>query len=102
MDKDQISRHNKIIEDYVNGKVKLKGEHPDDVMKAIDSFFHAGKMMVDVPELEQIPMEYVTNLITTMSKYPQYIGLVLELIQILKQNESIGTKFIRTEPSEKN
>ena len=41
MDKDKIKKHTKIINDYVNGDVKIKGEHPKDVMEAIDKFFMA-------------------------------------------------------------
>jgi hypothetical protein len=39
----------KLITDYVEGRTTIKGEHPKDVKRAIDSFFHAGKMMIDYP-----------------------------------------------------
>ena len=89
MDKDKIRKHNEIINDYVNGKVKLKGEHPKDVMEAIDSFFMAGKMMVDYPEMTTVPGEYVDKLIKTMAKHPQYHSLVMDLIEILRRHEKI-------------
>ena len=89
MDEDQVKKHNDIINDYVNGKVKLKGEHPKDVMKAIDSFFMAGKMMVDYPEITTVPGEYVDKLIKPMAKHPEYHGLVMDLIVILKRHEKI-------------
>ena len=89
MDKDKIKRHNDIINDYVNGKVKLKGEHPKDVMEAIDSFFMAGKMMVDYPEMTTVPGEYVDKLIKTMAKHPQYHSLVMDLIEILKRHDKM-------------
>ena len=89
MDKDKIKKHNDIINDYVNGKVKLKGEHPKDVMEAIDSFFMAGKMMVDYPEMTTVPGEYVDKLIKTMAKHPQYHSLVMDLIEILRRHEKI-------------
>ena len=89
MDKDKIKKHDEIINDYVNGKVKLKGEHPKDVMEAIDSFFMAGKMMVDYPEMDTVPGEYVDKLLKTMVKYPQYHELIQDLIQILKRHEKM-------------
>ena len=89
MDEDQVKKHNDIINDYVNGKVKLKGEHPKDVMKAIDSFLMAGKMMVDYPEITTVPGEYIDKLIKTMAKHPQYHSLVMDLIGILKRHEKI-------------
>ena len=90
MDKSKIrDRHSKIINDYVNGDVKLKGEHPKDVMEAIDSFFMAGKMMVDYPEMETVPGEYVDKLIKTMAKHPEYHSLVMDLIAILKRHDKM-------------
>ena len=86
MDRD---RYKEVIEDYIDGKVKLRGEHPKDVMEAIDSFFMAGKMMVDYPEMDTVPGEYVSKLIQTMAKHPQYHGLVMDLIGILKRHEKI-------------
>ena len=86
MDRD---RYKEVINDYVDGKVKLRGEHPKDVMEAIDSFFMAGKMMVDYPEMDTVPGEYVNKLIQTMAKHPQYHGLVMDLIGILKRHEKI-------------
>ena len=82
--------HHKVIEDFVSGKAKLQGEHPEDVVEAINAFFHAGKMLIDVPELEYIPSEYITNLLKVLSKYPEYRYLALDLVEILKQHESIG------------
>ena len=72
-----------LITEYVEGKASIKGDHPEDVMKAIDSFFHAGKMLVDHPEIEAIPTEYVTQLLETLAKYPQYYDLLMDLIKIL-------------------
>ena len=88
MDKDKIrDRHSKIINDYVNGDVKLKGEHPKDVMEAIDSFFMAGKMMVDYPEMTTVPGEYIDKLLKSMVKYPQYHELIQDLIAILRRHQ---------------
>ena len=81
-------KHNKeyydnLITQYVNGKAKIQGDHPEEIMKAIDTFFHAGKMLVDHPEIEHIPSEYVQNLLEVLSKYPQYNDLLMDLIKIL-------------------
>ena len=73
----------KLITDYVEGRTTIKGEHPKDVKKAIDSFFHAGKMMIDYPEINSIPQEYVEGLIGSLAQYPAYHQLVLELVHIL-------------------
>ena len=35
--------YKEVINDYIDGKAKIQGDHPDDVMMAIDTFFHAGK-----------------------------------------------------------
>ena len=72
-----------LITEYVEGKASIKGDHPEDVMIAIDSFFHAGKMLVDHPEIGLIPAEYVENLISTLAQHPQYHPLVADLIDIL-------------------
>ena len=86
MDRD---RHKEVIESYINGDIKIKGEHPPEVRKAIDSFFHAGKMMIDYPEMTTVPGEYIDKLIKTMAKHPQYHSLVMDLIGILKRHEKI-------------
>lgn len=88
MDKDRIKYHHSVINDYVSGKTKLQGQHPEEVEKAIDTFFHAGKMLVDNPEIEFIPQEYVTQLLETLAKYPQYNELTLGLIGIINNGET--------------
>ena len=79
--------YDNLINQYVEGKAKIKGEHPEDVLKAIDSFFHAGKMLVDHPEIGNIPSEYVENLISALAQYPEYHALVMDLIVILNDGE---------------
>ena len=72
-----------LINRYSEGKSKIQGDHPEDVRIAIDTFFKAGKMIVDHPEIEMIPAEYISSLISTLSKYPRYTILVNELMTIL-------------------
>ena len=75
-----------VINDYIDGKAKIKGDHPEDVMTAIDTFFHAGKMLMDNPEIQTVPPEYVNNLLKTLNKYPQYQDLLMDLLAILKKH----------------
>ena len=85
MDKDKeiMERNKRAIEDYISGKAKIQGEHPEEIMVAIDTFFHVGKMLMDNPELNTVPPEYVENLLKALAKYPQYNELTLDLIGII-------------------
>ena len=51
-----------LINDYVDGKARIQGDHPEDVHKAIDSFFYAGKMLVDHPEIGTVITECFEHL----------------------------------------
>ena len=77
-----------VINDYINGKTKIQGDHPRDVLVAMDTFFHVGKMLMDNPEIDTVPPEYLTNLLKTLNKYPQYKELLEDLVSILKKHES--------------
>ena len=79
--------YDNLINDYVEGRARIRGDHPEEVMKAIDSFFHAGKMLVDHPEIESIPPEYVNKLLSSLAQYPQYHSLLIDLLQILEEGE---------------
>jgi len=74
-----------IINDYIEGKATIKGDHPEEVMVALDTFFHAGKMLMDNPEIETVPKEYVNNLLDVLNKYPQYHDLLKDLLGILNK-----------------
>ena len=89
MGKKEITKeyYNNLINDYVEGKASIKGDHPKEIMEAIDTFFHAGKMLVDHPEIESIPQEYVENLLKALAKHPQYYGLLYELMGIVKDEK---------------
>ena len=75
-----------VINDYIDGKAKIQGEHPKEVLVAIDTFFHVGKMLMDNPEIDTVPPEYLNNLLQTLNKYPQYRELLLDLLAILKKH----------------
>ena len=85
MDKDH---YKDVINDYISGKVKIQGEHPEDVMTAMDTFFHVGKMLMDNPEIDTVPPEYLNNLLRALNKYPQYRELLVDLVAILKKHET--------------
>ena len=74
----------KKMEDYKSGKRGIQPGHPKEIENAIKSFLELSYMMVEYPEITTIPPEYVENLLVTLSKYPQYNRLTLELLDILK------------------
>ena len=78
--------YKEVINDYIAGRATIKGEHPQEVLVAIDTFFHAGKMLMDNPEIQTVPPEYVNNLLKTLNKYPQYQDLLMDLLAILKKH----------------
>ena len=76
-----------LINDYIDGKARIRGDHPEEITKAIDSFFHAGKMLVDHPEIGHIPTEYVEKLLSSLAQYPEYHSLLIDLLQILEEGK---------------
>ena len=76
-----------LINSYDNGTASIKGDHPEEVQIAVDSFFKAGKILVDHPEIGTIPTEYVDKLLSSLAQFPQYHKLVLDLVMILQRGE---------------
>ena len=76
-----------LVNSYDKGTASIKGNHPQEVKVAIDSFFKAAKILVDHPEIETIPTEYVNKLLKSLSNYPQYHKLVMDLVMIINQGE---------------
>jgi len=72
-----------LINEYDKGNAKITGSHPKEVQIAVDSFFKAGKILVDHPEIEKIPSEYIDKLLSTLAQYPQYHSLVVDLLGII-------------------
>ena len=72
-----------LVNSYDKGTASIKGNHPEEIKVAIDSFFKAAKMLVDHPEIGTVPPEYVKNLLKTLAKYPQYLPLVKDLVDII-------------------
>ena len=77
--------YKEVIEDYIEGGASIKGDHPEEVMVALDTFFHAGKMLMDNPEISHVPKEYVNNLLKVLNKYPGYEELLKDLLLILSR-----------------
>ena len=76
-----------LVNSYDKGTASIKGNHPQEVKTAIDSFFKAAKILVDHPEIETIPTEYVDKLLSSLAQYPQYHKLVMDLVTIINQGE---------------
>ena len=79
-----------LINDYDEGRASIRGDHPKEVKVAIDSFFKAAKILVEHPEIEKIPEEYVSKLLSALAQYPIYHKLVMELLFIIKEGEADG------------
>jgi len=77
-----------LINSYDDGTASIKGDHPKEVQIAVDSFFKAGKILVDHPEIEKIPTEYVDKLLSTLAQYPQYHKLVVDLMGIISSGKN--------------
>ena len=73
----------KLAEDYRTGKRGIMPGHPKEIEVAVKTFLETSFMLLDYPEIEHIPPEYVENLIKTFSKYPEYHGLMYELVNII-------------------
>ena len=55
---------------------------PQDVQDAINTFITQTNILEEY-DLDYIPTEYTMNLLTTLGKYPEFISVALELIDIL-------------------
>ena len=93
MDKKMTDKQKKdyfefLINEYDEGRAKVRGNHPTEVKTAIDSFFKAGKILVEHPEIGKIPKEYVHKLLAAFAQHPQYHSLLIDLISIISDGES--------------
>ena len=83
MDKRSKEYFEFLINEYKEGRAKIRGHHPPEIKEAIDTFFKACQMITEHPEIESIPTEYVEKLIAAFAQHPQYHSLVLDIIGIL-------------------
>ena len=76
----------RVMDRVSKGDYKVQEHFPEDVKKAVESFFKATEMMIN-EELDYIPSEYLGNLLKTLSKYPEYNKITLDLIKSMKNGE---------------
>ncbi len=69
-------------------KIKVRAGTPKDLTKAIETFIQQA-VIIGEYNLESMPPEYMENLLSTMTKYPEYNNVTLELIKILKSGDII-------------
>jgi hypothetical protein len=55
---------------------------PKDLQVAINTFIEQFNIMEEY-NLESTPTEYTVNLLETMSKYPEYNSVLLDLVDII-------------------
>tara|TARA_B100000902_G_scaffold350672_1_gene360154 strand:+ start:1344 stop:1583 length:240 start_codon:yes stop_codon:yes gene_type:complete len=79
-----VDSHTKDKLVSLKSKRPVKGL-PEDVAKAVDTFIKQA-IIVGEYELDYLPHQYVENLLKTLSKYPEYNILTLELINILNKD----------------
>ena len=78
-------KFDKLMNDYKNGTKGIQPGHPEEIQNAIKSFLDFSLILTEYPDIQHIPPEVVENLLTTLSKYPEYNKLTLDLINILNQ-----------------
>ena len=68
------------------GDFEVQSHFPKEIQIAVQSFLEASKMMVE-EKLDYLPGEYLTNLLETLQKYPEYNNLTMDLVKsILKKD----------------
>ena len=63
-----------------DGELVVQDHFPEDVKIAVTTFLKAGKMMED-EKLEFMPSNYLVNLLETLSKYPEYNKITMDLVK---------------------
>ena len=61
---------------------------PKDLQSAINTFIKKFNIMEEY-DLEHVPPEYLTNLFETMSKYPEYNNVLIDLLELLKEEKNL-------------
>ena len=78
----------RVMDRVAKGDYQVQEHFPDEVKKAVESFFKATEMMIN-EELEFVPTEYLTNLLQTLAKYPEYNHITLTLLESMKKGDVI-------------
>ena len=80
------SREDIIMDRVLAGDFEVQSHFPKEIQIAVQSFLEASKMMVE-EKLDYLPGEYLTNLLETLQKYPEYNNLTMDLVKsILKKD----------------
>jgi len=70
----------------LGGDFEVQSHYPKEIQIAVQSFLEASKMMVE-EKLDYLPGEYLTNLLETLQKYPEYNNITMDLVKsILKKD----------------
>ena len=59
---------------------------PDELQSAINTFIEQFNIMEEY-DLDSIPTEYLKGLFKTMSKYPEYNSILLDLLDIVNNEK---------------
>ena len=78
----------RVMDRVAKGDYKVQEHFPKEVSVAVESFFKATEMMIN-EELDYIPTEYLANLLNTLSKYPEYNSITLDLLKSVKEGDVI-------------
>lgn len=65
-------------------KMKSSPRLPEDLQTAVNSFIQQA-IIVGEYRLDTMPHEYVDNLISTITKYPEYNFITKDLLEILEK-----------------
>ena len=80
------SREDIIMDRVLAGDFEVQSHFPKEIQIAVQSFLEASKMMVE-EKLDYLPGEYLTNLLETLQKYPEYNNITMDLVKsILKKD----------------
>jgi hypothetical protein len=80
------SREDIIMDRVLAGDFEVQSHYPKEIQIAVKSFLEASKMMVE-EKLDYLPGEYLTNLLETLQKYPEYNNITMDLVKsILKKD----------------
>tara|TARA_B100000214_G_C23754402_1_gene529286 strand:+ start:372 stop:638 length:267 start_codon:yes stop_codon:yes gene_type:complete len=83
MDEKTKQKYDRVMHRVQKGDYHIKEHFPKDVQVAVESFFRATKMMID-EGLDTVPNEYLINVIDTLSKYPEYNKITMDLVKAWK------------------
>tara|TARA_B100000575_G_C23116572_1_gene645546 strand:+ start:776 stop:1024 length:249 start_codon:yes stop_codon:yes gene_type:complete len=78
------SKKHKKLEHFKN--LKVNSRTPKDLSIAIQTFIKQA-VIIGENSLDSMPAEYTSNLLKTLSKYPEYNKITLDIIDIINQKK---------------